>query len=166
MPVSSPWTEEPGGLQSVGSQRVRTRLSTSASKALATAPDEHIHFSEWWRESNVVCLNTDLSGTVCTLKNGERGKSLKEKQRKIKACTVPSAISFNAQMICESSWDRKYNSFHSWLLSHFTNLMQSYCLKMSYFLKKKKKKLDFKIPNTLFNIQWRKMMIFSYSQEQ
>ena len=35
------------------------------------------------------------------------------------------------------------------------------------FLKKKKKKqLDSKIPNTLFNIQWRKMMILSYSQEQ
>ena len=39
------------------------------------------------------------------------------------------------------------------------------------FLKKnkqtnKKKQLDSKIPNTLFNIQWRKMMILSYSQEQ
>ena len=34
------------------------------------------------------------------------------------------------------------------------------------YLFKNKIKLDSKIPNTVFNIQWRKMMIHSCSQEQ
>ena len=62
-----------------GHKEFRCNWARAWTKPSATAPDEHTHFSEGWRESNVICLNTDLSGTVCTLKNGEQGKSLKEK---------------------------------------------------------------------------------------
>ena len=48
-------------------------------QSLQRQPPKNIYIFQRDRESNVVCLNTDFNGTVCTSKNGEQGKSLKEK---------------------------------------------------------------------------------------
>ena len=45
-----PWTEEPGGLQSAGSQRVGHDLATSLSFFLSFAPCGGLE--EWWRQKH------------------------------------------------------------------------------------------------------------------
>ena len=39
LPGESPWTEEPGGLQSMGSQRVRQDLVTKTTTKISGGPD-------------------------------------------------------------------------------------------------------------------------------